>query len=324
MGGMSGSEPHDLLSDVVFRRFVEDDLEALYQFSTETPELASELGDDGMATLREQLGWPGHQPERDRWLAVARTTPERLLGYSSVFRSPDTPRADLLVATHPTRRRQGIGAELLRRAVADAQALGASDAAIYVNDQHVEASTFVRRRGFEPVAAYTELMASAETHFPQAQWPAGFTARAWRDDSDLPILTEAANRGYAGLWGHNHASEEEWAEWLPMMDTHGFFLLFGPDGVVVGIARARMRTAAGRLVGVVDAPGVVAERRDDELYRPLLLCALDWLVAQNPAEYRIESWGDDPMTLDGYRALGFTTARREILYRLALAPQPLA
>ena len=104
------------------------------------------------------------------------------------------------------------------------------------------------------------------------------------------------------------------------MDPLGIFFLADTAGNVVGMTRAATRTAGERLVGVVDAPGVVAELRDAGLYRPLLLHALGWLAAQRPAAYVIESWGDDLAVLADYRALGFETSRRETLYRYPLDP----
>ena len=155
--------PHDtsLLSDdkVRFRRFSEDDLQGLQRLCRETLETARDPRESDLGALREQLTWPGHAPTRDRWVVVEQGQSERLVGYSAVFKSPNTPRADMVVITHPNLRRRGVGAELLRRALADARALGATDAAIYINDQDIDAAAFLMRRGFMPVGAYNELSA---------------------------------------------------------------------------------------------------------------------------------------------------------------------
>jgi len=310
-----------ITDQVIFQRFTEDDLLRLYRLCQETPEIARQPGENTIEALREQLNWPGHQPTRDRWIAIERADPLRLVGYSAVFKSPHTPRADTVIMVHPDLRRKGLGAELLRRALADATALGATDAAIYVNEQDAEAATFLVRRGFTVVGAYTELTAVGESRFPRAQWPAGYMIRAWRDESDLPLLVEAANRGFEGQWGHNHATAEEWTQWLPTLDLRGVCFLFDADHAIAGMVRSETRPTGARLLGVVDAPGVVPALRGAGLYRPLLLHALAWLAPQNPDEYKIESWGDDPAVLDAYRALGFETSRHEELYRYPLTSE---
>ncbi len=70
--------------------------------------------------------------------------------------------------------------------------------------------------------------------------------------------------------------------------------------------------------GLVDAPGIVPAYRNTDLYVPLILAMLQWLVSQNPARIELESWGDTPATIDLYRTLGFTSAQEAISYRRGL------
>lgn len=181
------------VGDVMFRRFTEDDLFSLVVLLEETSEIARSGDDISVAAIRAQLTWPGHLPERDRWVASLAADPDRLVGYSSVFKAPATLRADTSLATHPSMRRRGVGSELLRRALADAAGLGANDAACYVSERDTETLTFLSRRDFAPVSAYSELLARPDLRFPAPEWPKGFTIRAWRDDTDLVTLVEASN-----------------------------------------------------------------------------------------------------------------------------------
>lgn len=305
---------------LIVRRFALDDLDALATLLNETPETARFPAEVTQGALVAQLSWPGHAPTRDRWVVTERSAPDRLLGYCSAFKSPTTPRADLLGVTHPQARHQGIGSALLRLALADATALGATDAAIYVNDLDATVAAWVARRGFEAVGAFTALVAAGERSYPLPDWPAGVSIRPWRDDGDLPMLVEASNRCYAGLWGHNVTTEEEWSRWLPELDTRGVFFLADTARGLIGLVRASLAEDEGRRVGVIDAPGVIAEARGEGLYRPLLLHAIHWLATERPVEFKIESWGDAPAVIADYHALGFETTRRETLFRRALAP----
>jgi mycothiol synthase len=307
----------------VTRRFAPGDLAALVTLFNAAPETARYADEVSREALEAQLTWPGHSPERDRWVVADRAAPERLLGYSSVYKSPTTPRADLLGVTHPAARGHGIGSALLRLALVDAAALGATDAALYVNDLDVPVAAWAQRRGFAPVGAFTALLAEGGRAFPAPIWPAGVMIRAWRDAGDIATLVEASNRCYAGLWGHNVTTADEWSRWLPEMDTRGIFFLYSGQGELIGIVRTSQQEQDARAVGVVDAPGVIAEARGDGLYRPLLLHAIAWLAPQGLAEIRVESWGDAPAVMAEYQALGFSVTRRETLFRRALTPSDL-
>ena len=305
-------------SRFVIRQFTLDDLDALGSLLSVAPETARFPDEVSPEALVAQWNWPGHLPERDRWVVAEREAPERLLGYAAVFKPPTTPRADLVGVTHPEARGHGIGTALLRLALADAAALGATDAMLYVNDLDVHVATWAQRRGFAPVSAFTLLVADGASAYPAPTWPAGVTIRPWRGASDIETLVEASNRCYAGLWGHNVTTAEEWSRWLPEMDTGGIFFLFAEQRGLIGIVRASRQAHEGRTVGVVDAPGVVAEARGDGLYRPLLLHAIAWLAEERPTEIKIESWGDNSAVIAQYRDLGFSETRRETLYRRTL------
>ena len=306
-------------ADLIYRRFGEHDLQALAVLLEQTPEVALSGDDISLAALSEQMRWPGHSPARDRWVVALRSTPERVVGYSAIFKSPATARADFMVVTLPSARRRGIGSELLRLALADATALGASDVACYVSGTDEVTPGFLSRRGFTPVAAYVELAAPGALRFPPPAWPTGFIVRSVTGERDIAALVEASNRGYEGLWGHNVSSAENWSRWLNEMDITGISLLFDPAGAVAGIVRAEVRERDGARVGVVDAPGVVGQWRGAGLYRLLLLQALSRLIPRDLAEYRIESWGDDPAVIEEYIALGFARSRQDTHYRRRLA-----
>jgi mycothiol synthase len=314
-----GDEVRSDLVDVVIRQFAEDDLERLSTLLRETPEVMRNGDDVSAETLREQLARPGHEATRDRWVAERSGAPERLVGYAALFKAPVNPRADMLIITHPSERRAGIGSALLERALAGAVALGASGALGYVNQQDTEAAEFARHRGFTEVSAYVQLRADAAHAFPAPAWPAGYSIHPWRGEADLPTLVEAANRCYGDQWGHLIATQDDWTHWLPEIDPRGLAFLFAADGALAGMSRATLRETDGRRAGVIDAPGLIPARRSVELYRALMLHAIGWLAAQNPAEYVVESWGDDPAVIAAYQALGFSISQREAMFYRRLA-----
>ena len=139
------------------------------------------------------------------------------------------------------------------------------------------------------------------------------------------IFREAANRCYAGVWGHQTVSNDDVQGWLPEVNQDGAFLLFAPDGDIAGMCLAqvskRLSERRGEPTGLIDAPGVVPERRGEGLYLPQTLHALGWLQQQTapaPVSILLQSWGDDTATLDLYMKIGFTVTLREVSYRLDL------
>jgi ribosomal protein S18 acetylase RimI-like enzyme len=147
-------------------------------------------------------------------------------------------------------------------------------------------------------------------------WPAGYRVCGYDTVLDLPTYVLAANRSYAGLWGHRDVGEDDIASFLqqtaPRLD--GTFLLFGPAGEVAGFCRAELNAACsaryGEPTGSIDSPGLTPEHHHRPLRRPLLLTAWRWLRANGQAGAELESFGDDEATLRDYAALGFVVTRR--------------
>ena len=313
---------------LVYRNFdTQHDFARLAALLREVEQADHDGEDVSEDALREQLTWAGHDPAQDRRVAIVRVAGtegeiEQFVGFGTVFMSPNDTHADIYVAVHQAWRRRGIGSALLARVLERAREKGASDTRVYANAEHKAPNDFLLKHGFAPVAAYMRMAIAGKHSFPAPDMPSGFTVRSYAEVRDMRIMLEALNRGYEGLWGHRNVSEEEMAEWFPQLPQEGVFLLFAPDGSVAGTVRAGMNEHLSELrgtpTGLVDAPGVVPEYRQFNLYRPLLLTTLHWLAAQNPAHIELESWGDAPETLALYHNLGFKTVQEQISYRLSL------
>src|SRR5215472_5384724 len=285
-------------------------------------EQADRSGEDTTeATLREQLTWSGQDPAHNNWV-VTLPGSTSLIGFGSIQKTSNDNNADLYIAVHPSSRRQGIGSQLLAHILDRACKLNAQAARVYVNVQHQAATLFVRKHGFAPVSTYTRLTAPGKQTFPTPTLPQGFTTRSYDRIQRLDLYTQAMNRCYEGLWGHLHTTEDEVAGWLPQLNHAGIFFLFAPDGTIAGVCRAdlseHLTTQRGAPTALIDAPGVVTAYRNSNLYLPLLLTTMHWLLPQSPATLELESWSDAPDTLALYRSIGFTTMKEEISYRLDL------
>ena len=277
------------------------------------------------AELRAQLALPGHDPTQDRWVAELPGSPASCAGYALTWVAPCAETAQVNVIVHPDHRRQGLGTTLLHHALQRALALAAIQAEIQASASHPAAGGFLRKHGFAPLGAYTEMRVSIPARLPAAVWPYGYTLKTYAEVQDITILTDAFNRSYAGLWGHQHeVSETQMTAWLPEFDPHGLFLLFSPSGKVVGVSRversAERSDCNNAPTGYIDAPGLHHHHRRMDLYRALLLTGMHWLQDQGQTLIEMESWGDKAEILNLYGEFGFTILRQVFAYQRSLEP----
>lgn len=305
-----------------FRHFHADtDLSRLARLLEEA-EAVDHAGEDiSERALREQLSLPGHDPVQDRWVVEDPDNAEQFIGFGAVWKVPLNKHADIYGVVHPRWRGQGIGSELLQRIITRTRELGPQHifASAYV--QHPEANRFLHKHAFSPLAAYTEMKASAHLSLPQPQWPAGYVIKQYDPTTDFSTLLYMYNSCFQGLWGHWETVTEEDLRRFPAIQSGGIFLLFGPDGQPVGTCRGEiseeLSARRGKRTGYVDSPGIVPQQRQDRLYLPLLLQAMQWIRAQEQVDIELESWGDSEEVLASYQSIGFEVTRQARIYNYA-------
>jgi mycothiol synthase len=292
-----------------------DSLVTLLQYIEQNDHDGEDVSEE---TLREQLTWFGHDPSLDRWIATTSSGTE-LIGYGTIFKTPNDEHADLYLAVHPAWRQQGIATRILIHLLERLYEVDAKDIRVYANADNQAASVFLRAHHFTPRSTYTRMTISTNQAFPLPTFPPGFVLNNYAQIQRTDLLLQAFNQCYEGLWGHRHITEEEMNTWLPTLTPEGIFLLFTPGGAVAGISRAEnsqhLTELRGVPTGLIDAPGVVPAYRHANLYLPLLLTSLQWLSTQKHASIELESWGDTPETLALYQQLGFTLVQEQISYQ---------
>ena len=315
------------LNQIIFRPYSpSDDLPRLLRLRLAI-EAEDQQGDEtSEEALRAQLALPGHDPARDRTVALDSAKPDTLLAYNLVWLQPGEQTAWANVVVHPAWRRQGLGSTLLEKALSHARQLGAAQVNLSAHHTHPAAGAFLRKHGFQPAGAYTELRAPADRRLPPVVWPYGYTVRPYAEVQDLAILTQVFNECYQDLWGHSQVSQEQMAGYLAEFDPHGLFLVFSEKNRPVGVSRVEMSTERstknGLPTGYIDSPGIYSPHRRLDLYRALLLTGMKWLQSQGAALIELESWGDKQEVLRSYADLGFTHLRQVVTYRQTLTDQP--
>jgi mycothiol synthase len=272
--------------------------------------------------ILDQLDQPGHDPVHDRWVIDAPDGSSQLIASSMIRLIPGMHAANANIIVHPDWRQLGVGSVLMSSVIARARQLSYSSIQIFANTHHTDAQGFLKKHGFVPQGAYTELRLAEDIRLPPIIWPFGYTVQTYREVNDLSILTQAMNLSYIPLWGHHAVSETEMASWLPNFNLDGIFLVFSEKGRVVGISRTEPsveRTKKnGKPTGYIDAPGVVPQHRRLDLFRALILTGINWLRRQGYPLVEMESWGDKLEVLKMYRELGFKDVRQLVGYELLL------
>lgn len=228
-------------------------------------------------------------------------------------------RCSLDVTIHPAHRRRGLGRHLLEHLACEAQALGADCLAADLPVENEGGQVFLERAGFEHVSHVWALNAAAETDFPALDWPQGFRARNFAEVNDLTVFTQAINRGYAHLWGHDEntaggVTTADAARYLSRFDPRAVWIVFAPDGSPIGSCRAEV----GQQQDVLDGPGIAPEHEGLHLQVPLALHACAWLRAQGRRAIRLESWGDAEETIKLYEGVGFRVVEKYRAYKRAV------
>ena len=273
--------------------------------------------------LRDELGIPGHDPLKDRWVQYDPDNPSTMIGAALLKVVPGTTIAEANIVIRPDWRRHGLGSTMLSSVMDRAHQLNSTAMQIYTSASHPDANGFLQKRGFTAQGAYTELLLPHDVRLPPVIWPFGYTMRPYAEVQEISILSQVMSLGYIPLWGHHRVSEAEIATWLPGFDQQGLFLVFSEKGRAVGICRAE--PSPGRTMkngfptGYIDAPGVVPQHRRLDLYRALVLTGINWLHQHGQTVVEMESWGDKLEVLKMYRELGFKDIRQQVCYQIDLA-----
>ena len=307
-----------------FRPFeMAKDLPALIQLQARI-EAIDQTGEDvSEEAITSQVQLPGHDPELDRWVATVSYKEEQVIGVGSVWKVPQNTHADVYVGVDPAWRRQGIGSELLHRTLKRAQTLLPRYTLASVDVRHQGAVAFLRKHAFGPLGtSYTLMRLAADRHVPHPEWPVGYCIRPYNPDGDFPLLLEMYNRAFKGLWGHwDEVQATDLQAIIEQQNPACIFLLYAQTGEAVGTCRAEispyLSTRRGKPTGYLDAPAVIPEQRENNLYLPQLLHAIHWLrseAPQIPLDIELESWGDDPRVLAAYEQAGFEKVQQQDIY----------
>jgi GNAT superfamily N-acetyltransferase len=266
------------------------------------------------AAVRAQMKWMGHDPAKDRWVAESIEAPGKFIGLGWIF-SQSPQRCVLSIGVHPIFRRRGLGSSLLGRALARAKELNAQQVVSGTEANNAVGDSFLKHHRFSAVGHARIMFAPGSEILPGPAWPQGFSVRNFVEVHDLSILVQACNLCYEGMWGHREntelSTEKFFADMLEkypdLFPSEGIFILFAPDHTIAGVCFCRKEDQQK----IIDSPAVVPAYGQDDLLRPLVLTAMQWLDTQAGGCYQLQTWGDDERAVRIYTELGFTLDEKD-------------
>ena len=277
---------------------------------------------------REELRAPNQRPETDRWVVTQADDPSGML-LGQAFGYHTVPERYLAwVGVDPEWRRQGLGQQLLTRVVDRAKSLAVEHILIYANENNAASRSFLEANGFWAKSDFWSLTAPAELPVAVPKWPEGYKVNSFAEVQDFAILKQAYTHSYGDLWGHgaNSIAARKWPSermadnWIQDGDPEGegIFILYAPNGNIVGLCRGVLGEAQGEQlpVGVVDSPAITADYYHLGLQKPLALTVMQWLRTRGQGSLELCSYGDSAATVALYQEIGFLLAKHAIAYHM--------
>jgi N-acetylglutamate synthase-like GNAT family acetyltransferase len=263
---------------------------------------------------REQVALYEKYGQFQQWIIEYQQNAKLFTAYANLFKQPDTPYAEFALAVHPDFVGENVEAQLLETIEQAARQQQAAYLSALIDSRNQQLHNVLLHQGFKPEGGFRLMKMSLTESLPKPEFPAQLSLRTFDQVNDMKVMIEISNRGWSDLPGHKVASEDQ-IYWVNQQPHDSIFLLFDKDSKVIGCTSAKV-TEDGR--GNVDAPALVPEYRQPELYRALVLVGLDYIVRQGCTEASLNSWGDYDSTIAAYTELGFKTTVHELGYRLDL------
>ena len=305
------------MSEFVIRHYLpETDLASLSRMLTEIESIDHDGEETSEEYLRSMLEWPNFDPDQNVWVAEL---DGKFVGYGQVLPRSDSP-STIYVVVHPTRRRKGLGNNLLALVFSRAQQAESKKIHIYANGHNAATNAFLKHHGFEVVGTSGVMLAPVVELSP-LEIPLGYVVRRYPELGDPATVIQALDQCYRDMVGHrqNVTSADRYINYYGEAGIH---LLFDSSDSLIGICAGKPEGKTyehGRDASdLLDAPGLTKEYRPQGLQRFLALTVMHWLREKGARPVTLEYWGDDEKAIAIYRELGFALVNEQLTYQKEL------
>jgi mycothiol synthase len=256
--------------------------------------------------LRDHLGRPNFEPQKDLFVAEFKET---LVGYLSVTLEPGIQRALLNVLVHPLHRHKGIATELFSGGLQHIKESGIKSAQVSVSETSASAKDLLNHLGFKFIRYFFEMRVDLNNiRLPKTKQNVHKSRKLKVDEETL--LTEIQNRCFAGTWGFNPNTEEEIAYRLNMHgrspdDVILTYLDDSPVGYCWTIIDAEANSKRKKNKGLIHMLGVDPGYRHQEIGKAILLNGLEDLKAKGVDIVELTVDSKNPAACALYESVGF-------------------
>jgi mycothiol synthase len=288
----------------------ERDVSALSRLLTDIESMDHAGEETSEEFLNSMTEWPNFDPDQNVWIAELNG---QFVGYGQILPRIGSPSA-IYVVVHPSQRRNGLGSRLLSLALTRAHKVQCKTILIDAAGHHKASNAFLLHHGFEVVGT-SGAMVVPVAELPLVEFPSGYLIRYYEDLRNPALLTQALDRCYKSMVGHNQNVTSA-DRYLHYHGEEGIHLLFNEHETLIGISAGKPqgKTNERGISDLLDAPGIIKEYRHRGFQRHLTLAVMHWLRERGSRPITIEYWGDDDDTLQIYRDLGFELVNQQITY----------
>lgn len=294
------------------------DLAPLSRMLTEIETIDQDGEDTSEEYLLASLQWPNYRPDQDVWVALSDI---QLVGYGVALEQPSR-HCTIYIAVHHSKRRKGLGSQLLEKVLTRAGELNSKNILVYTNEHNKGSKQFLKKHSFTMVGSSGSMKIVASVEVPIYELPTGFALKHYSEVNEPRILLQALNICYLDMWGHQHndqPSEEELKspQFLKYYNANDILLLFDEKNEVVGICSLKSegkRETNGEVSDLLDGPGIIKPYRDQDFQRQLVLAGIKHLRKKGSRSITLEFWGDTEKALQSYRELGFKMVNHFLTY----------
>ena len=267
-------------------------------------------------SMRELLGQPSSDPQRDVFVVSLESTPVGFLQVSPELRIGRAVATGGILEQY---RGHGIEEGLIASAVEHSTSLGARVLHMQASSSDVSAQGALRSAGFENVATYWNMRWDAEA-VPATSLPQEYTLRTFILGRDEEALTDLQNAAFGDTWGFCPNTVEEVALRVRMSrsDPEGILLIMDSDTPAAYCWTTRSENRSGS-IGWISMVGVRPEYRGEGIGKAALAAGMTFLRGKGVEGIELEMDSLNVPARKLYGKLGFRKTSETIWFERTLA-----
>ena len=275
---------------------------ALAEFVATHGRPGNDLDELCRSTFEGILGQPGLDPTEN---CMVLEQDGRIKGLALVFREFPIGRSIIEVMTAPELAGSPEEVELVKRAVAQAEAARLNVAHVCVMPDSGR-GVVLEQVGFSRVRTYLDMLWSLD-ELPEVELPDGYSVRSFQP-GDTPLLTSVQNDAFTGSWGCCPNTEEqiESRTLMPNTSKAGILFLFEGDSPAGYCWTVKVPSEKG-VRGMIGMIGVVPGYRGKGVSRHILQAGMKYLRSAGMPEICLEVDGSNDPAVRLYKSTGFET-----------------